>query len=206
MAPPIKKIIDRPTVQTEKCLGYDMVRKCKASSFLMGLFDNVLPVQNGRNLFQQFVDLGHNYKGDTNFKTNMLEDFNSFRIKSSGTIYLDAGVFNLWFQLYDLATFNVIGNAKSNYGDDHSLSNNNVQTDWFLDVEVTYYRKEGLNNLIVNGSFTHSNDHHNEKKDLSLVPIMGQIENFYHTDVFFDFTVLGTDSCFVKDFSVDFIE
>jgi len=205
MPAPIIKIYDRPNIQTEKCLGYGMVRKCKASKLQMELEDSFLPVGDGRDMFDQFKQLDFNYKGNTAFNPSMFENFNSFRVKASGTINIGSDFFDIWFFLYD-ASGTALGSVRNNYGNGHHLLNNNHLQDWFLDVEITYFLREGKHNFIVSGNYTHSNDVHPRKLDVSLVSIMGGIYDITENKLYFDFKVLNTETCQIKDFSVDFVE
>lgn len=202
---PIITIFDRPNIQTEKCFGYTIVRKCKASKLYMNNEDSTMFIEDGGFLFQRFKDLDFNYKGDTNFNAKVLENFNTFRVKASGTIEITNQNFNLWFVLFD-PDGNPVGFVRNNYGNGHVTLNNDHRADWFLDVEITFYRNEGGYNFIVSGYYTHSNDNHPRKLDVAQVPIMGEILNVTEPELYFDFRVVETSGCQIKDFSVDFVE
>jgi hypothetical protein len=201
----IKAIKERYTVQTNKLNGYEILRKCKASALYAS--NTYINVAHKDLIFYQFKHvLGANHKGDTNFFPAELEDFNSFRVRTSGKVFLDGAEFGLSLVICS-SSYNILHEIPFNYNQGHNLSNNGVYIDWDFDVEVTYFLNDNNEYVfIVNGYYLHSNDHHNECVHVSKVPVCGEFATTV-TKLLLDVKVYnGSETVSVKDFSVDFIE
>jgi hypothetical protein len=201
-------INQRPKVNTEKIAGWETLRTCKASSLYNLNGSSPYQIQDGDYIFKTFRDVWQsNYKGSNYFPFGSFNQFCSFNIKSSGVVYCDGGVFNLWLCFLD-DNYNLEENIKSNYANDHSLHNSNSWVDWFLDINITYYiDNNGSNCFSVNGYFTHANDSiGNYNDNSSLVPISGE---FFTTNnnILFDIrNICQNNTTYIKEFTIDYTE
>lgn len=204
-------VYDRNTIETEKVKGWEMCRVFKASVLNSAPdADEIIPISTGANYIQEFTQtLTSNYKGTNEFDLSKLNDFNSFHITAQGAISLDGQKFQIGFKLLDDSYTN-IDVVTPNYGNGHEVYNHpgGYWVDWYLDIEVTYYKNAGgYHSLIINGNYKHSNDFHPPKIDVSLVPICGIIDNISQNKVYFDlYSVNIPSNCYLKQINIDFVE
>jgi hypothetical protein len=210
-------VYDRPTYQTEKVKGWDTVRVFKGSSLVSNRTDTdmIFSAVEGDYLIQKFLNAGSNYKGTNRFDLTKLENFDSFRLKANGIFNpLTGGVrsrFKMGFCILDNG-YSELVNQEFNYGDSLGfMPFNNYWTDWYLDIEVTFFIDENDNsyNFIVNGNFSVQKDTNpNDRLDVSLVPFCGLLTTTTN-DIVMDFKINlmdFTDSLYIKQINIDFVE
>jgi hypothetical protein len=203
-------VYDRNTIETEKVKGWEMCRVFKGSVLNSAPdADGTISIGTGTKYIKEFTQtLASNYKGTNKFDLSKLNDFNSFRITAQGVISLDGQKFQIGFKLLD-DTYSSIAVVEPNYSGGHEVFNHpgGYYVDWYLDIEVTYYKNDsGNHSLIINGNYMHSNDFHNAKVDVSLVPICGVI-NTSQNNVYFDLVSVDIPSnCYLKQVNIDFVE
>ncbi len=200
-------VYDRNTIQTEKVKGWEMCRVFKGTTLTSEYDTSYISVANETRLIEKFTqDIASNYKGTNTFDLSKLNNFNSFRITAQGVMELDGTAFELAFQLLDDSS-TLIEQINPNYSDGHPIANHTGNwVDWYLDIEVTYYRNDANDHsIIINGNYTHSNDFHPEKVNVSLVSICGNIDTSQN-NVKFDLFARNTSTFYLKQVNIDFVE
>jgi hypothetical protein len=204
-------VYDRNTIETEKVKGWEMCRVFKASVLNSSYdADGSIAINTGTNYIKEFTQtLASNYKGTNKIDLSKLNDFNSFRITAQGVIALEGQKFRIGFELLD-DTYSSIAVVQPNYGNGQEVFNHpgGYWVDWYLDIEVTYYKNDGgYHSLIINGNYKYSNDKHPPKIDVSLIPICGVINNITQNNVYFDLVSVDIPSnCYLKQVNIDFVE
>jgi len=205
-------VYDRPTYQTEKVKGWDIVRIFKGSSFFSFDSLNDIQVGDGVNIIETFIDnIQSNYKGTNLIDLSKLENFDSFRITANGnfTDNFTIGWFNFYFNVLD-NTNTLISNFESNYGE--KLSNisflGNVR-DWYLDIEATFCIDDnGDYRLIVNGNYSVSFDGRNDRRqNVALIPFCGDVTIPSNSpEVYIDIAPWTEGNYGIKQINIDFVE
>ena len=201
-------INQRPRIETDKIAGWETLRICKASSLFNSSGSSPYQIANGDYIFKTFKDVWQsNYKGRNYFPFSKFKQFCTFNIKSSGVVYCDGGHFNLWLCLLD-GNYNLEGNIKSNYANDHYLQNTGDWVDWFLDVNITYYiDNQGTNCFAVNGYYTHPNHsilNHNDNS--SVIPISGEFVTTNNKILFDIRNICQNNTTYIKEFTIDYTD
>ena len=212
-------VYDRPTYQTDKVKGWDVVRVFKGSSLVSNSnsTDMIFEASEGEYFIQQFLNAGSNYKGTNRFDLSKLENFDSFRISANGLLNSEAGggtpKLNIGFSILD-NTYSLFEELKFNYDEAVTSTGFNIWFDWYLDIEITFFKDENDNsyNFIVNGNFSFSgtDSSTSERKEVSLVPFCGEILNYTTTnDIFMDLRINKmnfTNPLYIKQINIDFVE
>lgn len=205
-------VYDRPTYQTEKVKGWDIVRIFKGSSFFSEDTMNEIVVGDGFNIIEKFTQIQQsNYKGTNLINLSKLENFDSFRITANGnfTDDLTIGWFNFYFNVLD-NTNTLISNFQSNYGEKiDSLSFLDKVRDWYLDIEATFCIDDnGDYRLIVNGNYSVSFDSRNDRRQaVALIPFCGAVTiPSNSTEVYIDIAPWTNGNYGIKQINIDFVE
>ena len=213
-------VYDRPTYETEKVKGFDRVRMFKGSATTSPSDnpndDQLIPIISGQYVFNALINTYQkNYKG-TNFIANSstLEDFDSFIIKSNGVAYCSEDTFSFRFDLLDSSN-NPINNARVNPYYSQPTPTAPGPTggldwfDWYIEVELTFFREGGDNYLVVNGNLTYARK--SNYQDIVIIPICGTMEAGTEPSFYIDFAPIYTVSGLnqrigLKSVSLEFIE
>ena len=213
-------VYDRPTYQTEKVKGWDVVRVFKGSSLVSNPNDTdmIFDVYQGEYFIQQFLSAGSNYKGTNLFDLTKLENFDSFRIKANGLFNPNRAAMGktqliIGLSILDENYSTLLGTVESNYGNNLDFQASlDFWIDWYLDIEVTFFIDPDNSNysFIVNGNFSFQIDtNSNTRTDVSLAPLCGTIPNITDNKVVMDLKIAQLDSTnpiYIKQVSIDFIE
>jgi hypothetical protein len=202
-------VIDRPTYQTQKVKGWDVVRIFKASSLNSNISTGDIEVSEGTNIIQTFTQtLQSNYKGTNLIDLTKLENFDSFRITANGLIY-DKDWFNFELKFFD-TSYTLIDKIRSNYSATLGVRNNNIYRDWYLDIELTFFINDsGDYNFVVNGNYSISLDPDNDgRRDVRLIPFNGQMDLGTNNQIYIDLTPWngGGSDYIIKSVNIDFVE
>jgi len=172
----IINVYDRPTYQTEKVKGWDVVRMLKASALSSDQNGGQFVVSEGDYIIRNFTqNYGTNYKGTNLIDLSKLENFNSIRLRMNGLVPDGTGGwFNFRLGLYD-TSYNVASEIDSNYGYKLDLPNYSTSYDWYMDIELTFYVDDnGYYNFVVNGNYSASlNDNPSKRSNVNLAPFQG---------------------------------
>lgn len=206
-------VYDRPTYQTEKVKGWDVVRMFKATGLDSGTTGGFFGVAQGDYIIQTFISTyNSNYKGTNEIDLSKIENFDSIRIKMNGLFLDEPGAwFNFVLGIRD-TSYNLIGIRESNYSVKlRGLPNNSVWQDWYLDVELTFFIDDnGGCNVVFNGNYSISVEADNAKRsDVRLIPFCGEMNlGFPNQKVYIDFSPWngGNSPYFIKSVSMDFVE
>ena len=210
-------VYDRPTYETEKVKGFDRVRMFKGSATTSPSSnsgeDKLITIKYAEYVLNALKNgYQSNYKG-TNFIANSstLEDFDSFVLKSNGVAYCSEDLFSFRFDLLDSLN-NPINNTRLDayYSQTPPFAPGpSGGLDWFVEVELTFYRDGGDNFLVVNGNYTFAKK--NNAVDIVIVPICGTMEAGTEPSFYIDFAPIYTVSGLnqrigIKSVSLEFIE
>lgn len=211
-------VYDRPTYQTEKVKGWDVVRVFKGSSLVSNSkpTDMIFDVYEEDFIIQQFLNASSNYKGTNFLNLAKLESFDSLRIKANGLLNPDCSSSKaqlaINFSVLNEDYSNLLGAVPFNYGSSIDFSPNDYWIDWYLDIEVTFFIDTNDNsyNFIVNGNFSFSRDAaDNERLNVSLVPFCGLISGITDSKSVMDFKIASSNlinPLYIKQVSIDFVE
>lgn len=194
----------RPNVQTEKVGGWNILNIFKACAlYFSGTY---IFIPSGKRIIEAFINAGSNMKGKNLIYPRSLENFNSFRFKANGTVLCDGSYFDLWFTLRDI-NYDEIANVQNDYGNGHKTNPINVTVDWYLDLEITYFLNDDQKHVfLVNGKYIHNSEGPLSQMAVSCVPISGEIETDQNR-IFLDVTSFNdSNSVYIKDINIDFIE
>lgn len=194
----------RPNVQTEKVGGWNILNIFKACAlYFSGTY---IQINSGKRIIETFLQAGINYKGKNLISLSTLENFNSFRIKASGKVFCNGDYFDLWFTLRD-QNYDEIAKVNNDYGNGHKTNGTRVESDWFLDLEVTYFFNDNLKHvLLVNGKYIYNSEGPTSQGSVVCVPISGEIET-EEDKVHIDVTSFNSsETVFIKQVSIDFVE
>ena len=206
----IINVYDRPTYQTEKVKGWDVVRVFKGSGLTSESNGGYIQVSNGTNIIQTFTQtLASNYKGTNLIDLTKLENFDSFRITANGLFY-DKDWFNFELNFLD-TSYDLIDKIRSNYNDKlTSIPNNNIYLDWYLDIELTFFIDDaGYYNFVVNGNhITQVDDNYSRRGDVRLIPFNGHIYLGTNSQIYIDLSPYngGGSNYIIKSVNIDFVE
>jgi hypothetical protein len=200
-------VIDRPTYQTQKVKGWDVVRMFKGSSLIASGGD--IDVAEGSNIIQNFTQtLASNYKGTNLIDLSKLENFDSFRITANGLFY-DENWFNFDLKFFD-TSYTLIDKIRSNYGQKLGTPNNGIYLDWYLGIELTFFIDDSGNyNFVVNGNYSISLDSNNDtRSDVRLIPFNGQMNLGTNNQIYIDLSPHNGNgsSYLIKSVNIDFVE
>lgn len=203
-------VLDRPTYETEKVKGWDIVRIFKASQLESlpngsGNFN----VAEGNNIIYEFISVeASNYKGTNLINISKLENFDSFRIKMNGIFFDNVGWFNFKLGVFDIY-HSEIQSIISNYNENlvHSGGTHKWR-DWYLDIEMTFFINDnGEYNFVVNGNYSVSKDSRTDRRQsVDLIPFNGLLTfSNANNEVFIDLQPNGNDFN-IKSINIDFVE
>lgn len=211
----IINVYDRPTYQTEKVKGWDVVRMFKASGLTSEENGGFFAVADGDDIIKTFTQTyNSNYKGTNYIDLSKLENFDSIRLRMNGLFFdsSSGGWFNFFLRIFD-SSYTEIQKITSNYGYklDGNTTGTNISQDWYLDIELTFFIDDSGNyNFVVNGNYSISLGQDVYTRDnVSLIPFNGKL-NFSSSNqkVYVDLTPwngIGT-SYVIKSVSMDFVE
>jgi hypothetical protein len=211
-------VYDRPTYQTEKVKGWDVVRVFKGSSLVSNSnnTDMIFDATEGDYIIQQFLIANSNYKGTNLFELTKLENFDGFRIKANGLLnpnsFDSKSQLKIGFSILDETYSTALGVVEFNYGDKINFQPLDYWKDWYLDIEVTFFidTDNSCYSFVVNGNFSFQRDINNtERLDVSLVPFCGNIPNITDNKVAIDLRSSETNfinPLYIKQVSIDFVE
>ena len=202
-------VYDRPTYQTEKVKGFDIVRMFKASALNSDINSGNITVANGSNIIQTFTQtLQSNYKGTNLIDLTKLENFDSFRITANGLFY-DEDWFNFKLKFFD-TSYTFIQEIESNYGSQLQSDEQNIWRDWYLDIELTFFiNEDGDYNFVLNGNYIISLDSSTTTRaDVRLIPFNGQENLGTETQIYIDLSPYngGASNYIIKSVNIDFVE
>lgn len=206
-------VFDRPTYQTEKVKGWDVVRMFKATALTSENNNSFFSVNQGDYIIQSFISTyNSNYKGTNQIDLSKIENFDSIRIKMNGLFRDELGSwFNFFLSVCD-TSYNLINSKGSNYDTKlDGLPYYDIYQDWYLDVELTFFIDDiGYYNVVFNGNYSISFNNDNKKRgDVRLIPFCGEM-NLGNTPqkIYIDFSPWngGNNPYFIKSVSMDFVE
>ena len=201
---------DRPTYQTQKVKGWDVVRMFKASGLNSNIDTGYIEVDEDSNIIQTFTQtLASNYKGTNLIDLTKLENFDSFRITANG-LFKDQNWFNFDLNFLD-TSYTLINTIRSNYNDKLSnIPNNGVWFDWYLDIELTFFIDDsGDYNFVVNGNYSIAFTPQVERRsDVRLIPFNGQMNLGTNNQIYIDLSPYngGGSNYIIKSVNIDFVE
>jgi hypothetical protein len=203
-------VYDRPTYQTEKVKGWDVVRIFKASQLESLPNDSgIFNVAEGNNIIYEFISVeASNYKGTNLINISKLENFDSFRIKMNGVFNDNSGWFNFKLGVFDIS-HSEIQSIISNYNENllHGGGPHKWR-DWYLDIEMTFFINDnGEYNFVVNGNYSVSKDSRTDRRQsVDLIPFNGLLTfSNANNEVFIDLQPNG-NTFNIKSINIDFVE
>ena len=202
-------VYDRPTYQTEKVKGFDIVRMFKASALTSDINSGNITVANGSNIIQTFTQtLQSNYKGTNLIDLTKLENFDSFRITANGLFY-DEDWFNFELKFFN-TSYTFIQGIESNYLSQLQSDEQGIWRDWYLDIELTFFiNDDGDYNFVLNGNYIISLDSSTTTRaDVRLIPFNGQANLGTETRIYIDLSPYngGASNYIIKSVNIDFVE
>jgi hypothetical protein len=202
-------VYDRPTYQTEKVKGWDVVRMFKGSGLTSEPSGGFITVSEGTNIIETFTQtLASNYKGTNLIDLTKLENFDSFRITANG-LYRDQSWFNFDLKFFD-DSYSIIDEIRSNYGTKLNSPGNGIYLDWYLDIELTFFIDDvGNYNFVINGNYSISVDVDDARRsDVRLIPFNGQTSLGTNNKIYIDLSPYngGGSDYIIKSVNIDFVE
>jgi len=210
----IINVYDRPTYETEKVKGWDVVRMFKASALTSEQNGGEFSVAQDQNIIQEFTqNYASNYKGTNLIDLSKLENFDSIRLRMNGLFFdsSSGGWFNFFLRILD-GGYNVITDIRSNYGEKlDQLRQTDTWQDWYLDIELTFFIDDtGNPNFIVNGNYSASLiSNIYRRNEVSLVPFNGVLSfSPLNQKVYIDLSPWngGSNDYIIKSINMDFVE
>jgi hypothetical protein len=206
----IINVIDRPTYQTQKVKGWDIVRIFKASQLeSMPEDSGIFNVAENNNIIDEFISSNaSNYKGTNLINVSKLENFDSFRIKMNGVFNDNGGWFNFKLGVFD-TSHSEIQSIISNYNEQlvhHGGAHK--WRDWYLDIEMTFFINDnGEYNFVVNGNYSVSKDGRTDRRQsVDLIPFNGLLTfSNSNNEVYIDLQPNG-NTFNIKSINIDFVE
>jgi hypothetical protein len=208
----IINVYDRPTYQTEKVKGWDIVRMFKASDLTSQRNGGQFNVSQGSQIIQNFIqNYASNYKGTNQLVLNTFENFDSIRIRMNGLFYDERDIwFNFALNFFDPSYSSLINTIQSNYDQKlDDIAGSNSYKDWYLDIELTFYIND--NNeycFVVNGNYTIQFNDPRSRGDVRLVPFNGEVNLGNNAKIAIDLEPwCGTSNPYIiKSINMDFVE
>lgn len=207
-------VYDRPTYQTEKVKGWDVVRMFKASALTSLPNSGDFDVLQGNGIISRFTQsVQSNYKGTNKIDLSKLENFDSIRLRMNGLVFDSGGWFNFDLKILDY-TYTPIDEFRSNYTEELNMPNNfGNYYDWYLDIELTFFIDDsGTYTFVVNGNYTASySSAVDERKNVFLAPFCGRLlmGSFPTQELYIDlFPYYGPSGSpyIIKSINLDFVE
>jgi hypothetical protein len=208
----IINVYDRPTYQTEKVKGWDIVRMFKASDLTSPQTYGQFQVSEGSQIIQNFIqNYASNYKGTNQLVLRYFENFDSIRIRMNGLFFDEPNVwFNFALNFFDPSYSPLIGTIRSNYDLKlDPMSGSNSYKDWYLDIELTFYINEYNEYcFVVNGNYTIQFNDPPSRGDVRLVPFNGEVNLGTNSKIVIDLEPwCGTNTPYIiKSINMDFVE
>jgi len=205
-------VYDRPTYETEKVKGWDVVRMFKATALTSSAQPEEFNVSQGNYIIRNFTqNYGSNYKGTNSIVIDKFENFDSIKIKMNG-LYRDEE--NAWFNFYldflDPNYSSIVGQIASNYTDKlDNLPRNGDWRDWYLELELTFYTDDSNNYcFVVNGNYTIAMNGGANRGDVRLIPFNGQVNLGNQGKIVIDLMPYngGNSAYSIKSVSMEFVE